>query len=190
MENINKLFDKLDAVTAESQVKVEDMRDAIQKELNTTYRDWKELQDAVSKLSNQVGVEYCTNEYGDVEAWTRFYPLADVPRREREFLETYLGTVVGSVFVDWENDTLTQCVGGDEILIREDNWPHGGGVYQSGKQIIAEADYTDDDGDVNEDLRNELIEKHMERTGYFPGVYLTNNHDNHLIPVDTTKRKD
>lgn len=184
MSNLDRLFKSIEAANDKTKLETGKIADEIQRLLNVQYSDWTDFQKALSQLENHENVEYCTDECGDATAYIRFCELANVPEQEREFFEVYLSEN-HFAYVDWDCETLTSFLGSDEIFIVDDGRTHDCGVYQNGKQIIAESEYTDEENDVNETKRNELIEAHMERTGCFPRVYETNNRDNTLYPVST-----
>lgn len=167
-----------------NQNRVNMIKDQIQTHLNARFDDWKALQEGIKAATECDGVAYQSNEYGEAEAWLRCDALSDVAEVEREYLENYVAE--HCIHINWEHDCLSVSLGGDEILINDSGRKHDRGVYQSGKQIIEESDYTDENEEVDETKRNILIERHMEATGCFPGVFRTSEHDNELYPVKTT----
>lgn len=181
------LFEKLAATELECANNVAIIKLSIQEALNVEYDKWKALQNKLVALACCKNVEYVA-EYNDVLALLQWDDLSKVPKNEREFLETYINLQETNISIDWENDTLSMFLGDDEILINETY--RNGGVFQGGKLIIDNKLYTDDDRNIDESKRNELIESHMESTGNYPGVYMTNSHDNYLIPINTVKKKE
>lgn len=105
----------------------------------------------------------------------------------REYLEEWLSENYG-LSIDWKNDCFLNYLGNEEIIIQDDAG-RDNGVYLGSKLIIDESEYLDDEGAVDEDKRNNLIEKHMEETGYFPGVFrLTRHGDVYLVNTQKKKR--
>ena len=183
MTSLNVLFASLDLTKAAQATRLSEISDEIQTELNAKYADWTALQAAVEALESSTGVGYTYGQHGEVCSWIRFEALADVPKRERQYLESYVEDNY-CMRVDFENDVLIQNLGEDEITIQA---YHGrdNGVYQSNALIISPSEYVTEDGeDVG--LRNKLIEEHMERTGCFPGVFEVSYHGD-ITPVNTSK---
>ncbi len=79
-----------------------------------------------------------------------------------------------------------QMTEGDAIIIN-----HKGDVFMTGERgaFIRREEYTDVDGNQDEAKRNALIEAHMEKTGYFPGVFRTDVHGN-VFHVNTLAREE
>lgn len=181
MNTINKLFAALENLQGESRVKESEITSKIQALLDDQYKGWKALQDILNKLESYESVEYFGDEYGDIYSFIRFPDVLDVPEQERDYFEAYLAD--RGVSVNYENEYLAQCLGGEEIVIQDD---HGraNGIYQGHNLIIDEIEYLDDNGDVDVTKRNALIESHMEKTGWFPGVFcVTRSGD--ICPVKT-----
>lgn len=128
-------------------------KNRLQELYNKQFDDWKELQDALKAL--EASEKYGTNEYGEIYAWVRFDE--EVSEDEKEYLDTYVQEHGFSI--DFKNEALMsfqgECIGIDE----------DGDVFDGRKCIIERREYKTDDE------RNELIEKYMERTGCFPGVF-------------------
>lgn len=184
MDKVAKLFEQLECLKAEKLAKIAEIRGAIQAELNKKYNSWHELQEMIRKLRDFDGVSYYVEEFDNVEARCRFDVLRSIPYAERDFLEDYLAD--HDIYVDWYPPTLTVSLGSDQILIVDSAiFAVDRGVYQSGEKIIPESDYLGDGGEVDEERRNALIEAHMERTGFYPGVFLCSHHGNSLYPVST-----
>jgi hypothetical protein len=180
---ITQLFQELEAFETETSNKAGELQSLIQTELDRTFDDWAALQSAVANLESFEGVEYFS-EGEDICSFVRFDCLADVADRERDYLESYLSG--RGVLVDWKNEVLSQYLGPDCIIIQDD---HGrdNGVYQEHKQLFDEDDYRDEDGEIDEQKRNALIESHMERTGCWPGVFRVTRHGD-VYPVNTNKK--
>jgi len=160
---IKNLLDQIHSETAN----ITKLQEKLQKEYNRVFSDSETLNKAISNAENSS--EYQFGRYGDIESWYRFSGLSDYAEC-REYFETWLSEK-HCMRVDWENDCLIVSHGDDNILIQDDT-RHDNGVWQSGKLIIDESEYKSD-GEVNEVKRNALIEAHMEKSGYFPGVYRT-----------------
>lgn len=180
MNTIDKLFEQLESFESETRAEQSKIQSQIQNELNAVFDDWKELQDAIKKLESFDKVEYYGAEDG-IYSFVRF-DLTDVPEREQDYLRDYLMDK-HCMYPEFKNDVLTQFQGDDCILIQDE---HGrdNGVYQGHKCILDEDEYKDEDGEINEERRNELIEQHMERTGWYPGVFRLTRYGD-VYPVNT-----
>lgn len=170
---INALNKKLDQLSVDS--------GAIQTELqnawNEVFDDMPQLREKFVELDNSQ--EYGLDEYGNIISWVRFItsPFQDSL--------TYLGNWFSEhgVYLDAENDALTQSHGDDNLIIQDDT-RRDNGVWQSRKLIISESEYRDD-GETDTTKRNALIEAHMKKTEYFPGVFRVDSHGN-VFSVKTT----
>ncbi len=149
----------------------ESTRDGLAEKLQAEYdkvfkkRLGTQIEIALRELDHSF--EYCQHESGDIQNWVRANELLDlVPEDSREYFDNYLSNF--GTYVDWENETLYSLDGGN-FIINDD-----GDVYDSdsGKFIILKSEY---DGC---DERDSLIEKHMENTGYYPGVFSVDRHGN------------
>jgi len=127
----------------------------------------KDLRQALTDLENCNDNQYGIDEFGDVYSWVRFdlseYKQLDLVEKLSEYLDIS--------WVDDDNDCICQGHGDDCILINTDDRD----IWQAGKLIISSKDY-----DTKEE-RNKLIEKQMEKTGYFPGVFEIDGHGNVMI---------
>jgi hypothetical protein len=180
---IMELRAKLDDVKKLTQQQTDSIAQELQKEYNKVFDDSKDLTKAIANADNSS--MYQQGNYGEIESWFRYSKLADYADC-REYFETWLSDR-SCMRVDWDNDCLIVGHGDDNIIIQDE---HGrdNGVWQGSKLIISESEYKNDDGEVNEAKRNALIEAHMEKTGYFPGVFrLTYHGDVYLVQ---TKSKD
>lgn len=118
---------------------------------------------------------YDTDSNGEIIRWFRFNGLDDIPENAREYFEEYVQDVA-CAYVNW-NDFTLYTYEGDSIVINDD-----GDVFECNKLIIDAKAYED------EAERNALIEAHMERTGYYPGVFRQDNHGNiFLVSTRATK---
>lgn len=133
------------------------------------------IKTAVSKL--EASNEYTWDKFGEIASWIRM-DLSEFKKCREAFADYMLEE--HHTLVDFENDALI-CSLGPCIVIN-----HDGDVYdQDGdKFFIKKSDYQDDDGELNEAKRNELIEAYMEKSGYFPGVFRSDYHGN-LFAVKT-----
>lgn len=183
MKAINTLFKALDLVKRDGREKASKVEAELTKALEAQYSDWQALHKALGILDSEDGVEYEGREDG-IYCFTRF-DLSDVPEREREYLDSYLMNLCATP--DWENECLMLYLGDDHYTIQDDTRMDNG-VWQGHKLVIDESEYKDDDGDgdVNEEIRNELIEAHMEKEGCFPGVFRVTRYGD-IYPVKTTK---
>lgn len=156
MKNVNELFEQLSDEQKQYNVAQAKLMGKILKELSIKYDDWSSLQKAIA--DSESSTSYMWNKYGDISTWFRFGALSEVEDRERYYLEQYLAEHY--IIVDWDNDCLERSQGGCFVINDE-------GVFDTdaAKFIINSSEYGDD-----ESLRNQLIEQHMERTGYFPTV--------------------
>lgn len=158
----------------------------VKQELRNAYFDVfnadADIKAAISRLES-------TNDYGadsnGIYAWTRYAAPKEYTKTQdaKEALQDYFQDY-GFSF-DVENDALINRYGDDEIIIQDDT-RRDNGVWQGHKLIIAESEYLNEDGDVDESKRNALIEAHMERTGFFPGVFRITQYGD-VFPVNTHK---
>lgn len=183
MTNLDVLFASLENAEIRMAAERNSIDDKIQTALNAQYCDWTELHEAISRVQYGTDSKYFADECGEIQAWTKFEALSNVPAREHHYLDSYLSEY--GVYIDWSQDILAMSLGGDEITIQSE---HGrdNGVYQSHKLILDEGDYTIDGDYVDVALRNRLIEEHMERTGCFPEIFSVSQYGD-ITPVKTTK---
>lgn len=163
---IRELQTKLEAAESNAKLTANTLRQQLQSEYDKVFDDSKELTKVISNAES--ASEYQLGEYGEVESWYRWHGLSDFLDC-REYFETWLSSNY-CMRVDWQNELLIVSHGDDNIMIQDDT-RQDNGVWQSGKLIIKEESYRDEDGEIDEDKRNALIEAHMERTGHFPGVF-------------------
>jgi hypothetical protein len=182
MSDLNKLFSQLDAVEKSLKVSKAEIDAKIQTALNAVYADWSLLQRMLEHLESGTGVVYQGNECGDIEAHLSMEELDEISERERPYFDEYL-THKSCGYVNWDDKTLYICLGSEEITIQDDT-RHDNGVWQNHKCIIDESEYKSDDGEIDEEKRNELIEAHMEKSGCFPGVFHVTQHGD-IFPIST-----
>lgn len=178
MKNLKILTKKLENTRIENQAKIQVIQNEIQKILDVQFKKDKYIQKQVKDLENSN--KYTMNELGDVEQWLGF----ELPEKFKTF-EDYFSTWLNDqgYYYDSKNDCLLCSHGDDNIMIQAE---HGrdNGVWQGHKIIIKESEYKNEENEVDEKLRNELIEKHMEKTGHFPGVFRVTYHGD-IYPVNT-----
>lgn len=185
MNTVNELFERIELIENPSRVSISAITSLIQERLNLVYSDWRVLRTGIQKLeSNEV--EYSLEEDG-LYTWIRLAELSDIPERERPYFENYIESEGGGIHVNWENECLMQWCGDDYYSIQDDSRDRRDrGVWQGQKLIIPETEYIDEEtSEVNETLRNQLIEKHMESEGCYPGVFRVDYYGN-VTPVNTT----
>jgi hypothetical protein len=157
-------------------------RDKIETKLQLA---WNKVFDKSKTLKAGISAVESSNEYfgdecGEIVSWVRF-DLSNF-QECKQYLECYLGDYC--VDIDWDNDCLKYRQG--ESLIIQDDTRRDNGVWLNHKCIIDESEYRDinsenehyERGEVNEVKRNELIEKYMEKSGYYPGVFRVDYHGN------------
>jgi len=182
-KKIKQLQNKIDSLNAGHTQDIHTLLDILQKEYNKVFDKDKELQKALNSL--ECSQEYSGDENG-IYHWFRYSNLNDIPENEKEYFETYVSEKA-CCYIDWNNDCLKAYEG--ESLIIQDDTRHDNGVWLEHKLIIPESDYTNEDNEVDKKIRNTLIEKYMEKTGYFPGVFRVDQHGN-IFPVNTQPKKD
>ena len=166
MDKITKLFAQLDSLKEKNNAEVNTLNNLIQAELNLVYSNWPALYQAIALLQDSKNFEL--REDG-LYSWLRFYELSEVSIRRREYLDAYLIDSHG-VHCDFSNDCLLQYLGEDFISIQYDTRSDNG-VWHEHKLVIEESEYRNDDGEISEVLRNNLIESYMEKIGCYPGVF-------------------
>lgn len=156
---------------------------AIEAKLQTAYNEVfdknEEIQKAIREV--QTSQEYAWDNYGEICQYIRFY--ANDFKDCQEYLKNYLREN-HYIEIDFQADILTYSQGFN-IVINED-----GDVYDqdSDKFFIKKNDYRNDDGELDTDKRNELIEAYMEERGYFPGVFSSDRYGN-VFAVNTQAKK-
>lgn len=112
---------------------------------------------------------YLWSECGGIDEAIRYNALSKIDEKDREHFAELVCADYGFT-IDWDNDVVMQCLGDDNITINDD-----GDVFEGSKLIISHRNYTDDAD------RNAQIEAHMEKSGYFPGVFYSDRHGNLTI---------
>lgn len=176
MSNINELTAKLKALQADMTEQVLGLKAELQTAYNAVFTDSTVVRAMVDRIESGEPDGYQWNEYGDeLVQWYRMPSLSEFAEEPtREYFESYLTASACIRSIDFENDAVT-CSEGGAFVINDD-----GDVYDtdSGKFFVSRDEYETDAE------RNALIEEHMERTGYFPGVFSSDRHGN-VVPVDT-----
>jgi hypothetical protein len=180
MKNIEKLFKKLNKIDLIHSKNQESIKTEIQKELNKIFNKNKEIKKSIKDLESGSCIDYL-GEVDGIYSYIKCYELSEIKPEYREYLKNYLSDY--GITIDFKNECLLNYLGDDNIIIQDDT-RHDNGVWQGNKIIIAESEYKDDSREVDESLRNQLIEKHMEKTGYFPGVFRIDYYGN-IFPINT-----
>ena len=157
-----------------------DIENQLQAEYNKVFDKNTEIKKAIAEVQNSQ--EYCWNDFEEICQWSRFY--AKDFKDCQEYLKTYLREY-HCIDIDFKNDALLYSTGFN-IIINDD-----GDILEqdSGKWIIKKDDYRDDDGHLDENKRNELIEKHMEKTGCFPSVFRCDRYGNVFLEDTRNDKK-
>ena len=156
---------------------------AIETKLQTAYNKVfdkdKDLQKSIVDV--QDSREYTWNEFSEICSWLRFF--AKDYEECQEYLKTYLREGY-YIEIDFQADALMYSQG-HTIVINED----GDVLDQDGdKWFIKKDDYRDENGELDIEKRNELIEAYMENTGCFPGVFSSDRYGN-VFYVNTQNKK-
>lgn len=130
--------------------------------------------------------EYQISDHGDVEQWIRITSGLEAFSDCIEYLSDWFADQ--GFRLDVVNSTLLNNCGSDNLMIQDDAWQRYNGVWQNNKLIIPESLYRNEDLEVDEIKRNELIEAHMEHTGVFPGVFRQTKYGD-VFRVSTVARK-
>lgn len=171
MLKINNKIKALNKELTENDTKTIDIEKKLQCEYDKVFDKNKVLKEAIAAVNDSK--EYSTNDCGDIVSWIRF-DFTDFEHC-KEYLLNYLrdGHYIDC---DFTNDTLMLSHGNDNLIIQDDT-RHDNGVWCNGKCVIDESEYKDD-GEVDEDKRKELIEAYMQKTGFYPGVFRIDQHNN------------
>lgn len=153
----------------------------LSKVADATFDADSELQSALKGI--EASEQYGLDELG-IYAWYRYVPPKeylsdDVKPHFDAYIEAY-----GYRF-DSDNDALINSFGsyigvdyqGNVYLDEGDGGPI--------EMIATIADYTTEDGEVDEDHRNTLIEEWMESKGYYPGVFSIDYYHGNVFPIKT-----
>ena len=170
---------ELETLNAEHSEKVESVKKRAIELLTAKLKDNAKLKESVLKLESST--ELTSTEHDEYYSqWIRFdaSDFIDVDSSiERDAFESYMSEN-HCMTIDFKNDALTYSIG-PCILINDD-----GDVLDqdSGKWFLKKSDYE------TESERNELIEKYMTKSGYFPSVIRCDYHGNAFY--ENTKESD
>lgn len=174
-KTIERLNQKLEAKNVDREAIIAKLRTAWGLEFMAS----KSIKAMISKL--EASTEYGLDRFGEVESWISL----DLSEFEdcTQFFEQYMRNE-HYIIVDFNNGILSYPQG-PNLIIQDD-----GSVYDqdSNKLIIKRSDYKDEDGEIDESKRNQLIEAYMEKSGYFSGVFRVDYYGN-VFPVNTTEKK-
>ena len=193
MTKLERLLKELSKKEQDQTKVIDEIKAKVQIEANKLFDKDKELKQALIELENSN--DYNIGEYGELESWIRFN--SNFPNELNEYFENYLSENFGYIRMDFKNDALISFHGDDFISIQDDaRHNQDNGIWQGQKMIIKEDEYRDENpenehyerGEINIAKRNELIEQHMEKTGYFPGVFRVDYHGN-VFSVNTKKKE-
>lgn len=179
-KKINELTAELEQESSLSKTRIEAIQKQLDAEYSKVFAKDKDIEKALANLEQ--ASMYGFDRYGEIIRWFRFNGLEDIPENARNAFEAY--ALDYCAYVNWEDSTL-YTFEGDSLVIQSDT-RHDNGVWINGKCVIDEAEYKNEDGEIDEDKRNALIEAYMEKTGYFPGVFRVDYHGN-IFPVNTCK---
>lgn len=182
MENLTPLLTKLNEKKAyDSALDAE-----IQALFDADCDKWALLQDEIKSLTEGEKLDYAWDSHGEIVSYVSSDAIAAIEQLGLgEYFETYLLNN-HCIRVDFVNKNLIQNIG-PALIINE-----SGDVYDqdSGKVVIdhEECEIRDGDyGELCEFKRAYLIEKYMEATGCYPGVFATNSRGTDIWLVDTSK---
>jgi len=176
---IETLKAQLNVLKIEVNSKIDALVASLQSTFDAMFDADDNLQKALIRLDQSN--DYMWVDSGDIAAWLRFdfTGYAD----DEKYLKTYLQER-HCIAADFDNGVLMQYWGPALVI------NHEGDILDqaSGKWPIKKASYTDDDGKCIVALRNELLENYMEKTGCYPGVFITNRQGDIKL-VDTQKKE-
>lgn len=176
---MNKKIEMLKNELTKHNAETANVQEAIQKEYNKIF-DKDAVLEALMERATECAAPnkadqsgYMFSEDGGIDYWCRFQAIDDY-REVADYLNEWVSTVHG-LYIDWKNDAVISSQGGGLVV------GVNGDVYDTDAQdvIVKSSEYS------NDAERNTLIEKHMERTGYFPGVF-RESFGGELFPIDTT----
>lgn len=187
-KSIELLKQKLSILKSTNAINESTLKLEIRDQLSKVFKKDKSIK-AIIALQDAKPDSYQYSEFGDVESYHRIENFDEVKTKFADYLEYLVEYIQDMTYgtVDLKYNALTINNGPNEIIINDD-----GDVYQSGKLIISVDDYRSVDSTYADTtysdigLRNELIEKHMEKTGFFPGVFESDRYGN-LTFVSTVK---
>lgn len=175
-KSLDQLFERRESLDTDRHNALGVVDDDIYALLETQWNDWLRLEDAVARLESKPD-GYQFDRSGDIEAWIRF-DASDVAERERPYFSDYMSE--SCIQVEFEQDCLTRSEGLSIVIQeperRRSNVPY---VYdQDTRKEVPLDDFTDVDGDIDEELLAHLLELYMVSTGCFPGIFYADLHGN------------
>jgi hypothetical protein len=183
---MNEEIETLTLMLERAELEHSHKRDEYKKRLLNQWEKVFENDNQLEKDANNAlsASEYGTDENG-IYSWYRVKTDLKTYKDAREYLEEYLSDKY-NLTVDWKNDCFVSWQGDDNYIIQDDT-RHDNGVWQGHDLIFDQDLYTNEDGTINIQKRNELIEGHMEKEGYFPGVFKVNSYGNVTFIKTNTK---
>jgi hypothetical protein len=176
MKNLSEIQNKINNIKAENQKTLNELKEKAQsvfaKKMNSP-KNQKIIKDMVSRVENSKELTNVPNDQW-LYLWSRedFSKLAN-DDFQKDLLQEYMRENF-CVEIDFKNDVLMSCIG-PCIIINDD-----GDILdeEANKWIIKKSDYRNEENELDIKLRNELIEKYMEKSGYFPSVVSVDRHGN------------
>jgi len=181
-KKIETLLKEIETAKNQAREVIDIKKVQLQKEFNKMLDNDISFQKALNNAENASDYQYAV--YCNVESWFRYLELDDVPEEHREYFEEYVSDKC--ISIDWNNSCFLMNQG--DCLIIQDDTRRDNGVWLNGKIVIDESEYKVE-GDVDEDLRNSLIEAYMEKSGFFPGVFRVTQHGDVFLVNTTPKGK-
>jgi len=182
-EEIETLNEMIKQANNRNSVLVEEYKKRLLGYWTKIFDNDKQLQKDAENAQN--ASEYGADENG-IYSWFRVNTNLTDYTECKDYLEEWLSDKY-CLTIDWTNNCFVSWQGDDNIIIQDDT-RRDNGIYQGHKLLFDESEYKNDDNEIDEVKRNELIEKHMEKTGYFPGVFRVDSHGN-VFYVKTLKNK-
>jgi hypothetical protein len=168
--NIKTLTEKMNKLRKDQWVQLNDLDGQLQAAWNEVFENDAGLNLSILRLENSR--EYGADD-GGIYSWTRLSLDCEVDSDSLTYLENYL--VDQGITLHWDDEAI-KSYQGDCLMIYDDT-RYENGVWLDARCVIDESEYKID-GEVDETKRNELIERYMEKTGYFPGVFHCDRHGN------------
>ncbi len=177
-QKIRKLQQDLEYVQSTNAQVINDIKDILQDEYEKIFEKDSDIQALINGLENNESCQYQLDQDG-------LYLVKDIDFNIDEDCQEYLDIYLSNMgyILDINNEVLKAYLGDDFIAIQNDT-RHGNGVWQNHKCIIKESEYTTEDGEIDEVLRNKLIEEWMEKEGFFPYVGIVTSYGD-FFPVNT-----
>ena len=178
MSTIQELTDKLTVLDESHSEQHDILQEQLQSKYNLVFDQDAYLKSLVSEIDSDKAV-YDLREDG-------LYLTTSIDVSDYSESIEYLESWFSDQSIYLENDILMLLLGDDFIAI-QDNTRHNNGVWCNREIIICENEYKSEGEDVDETLRNKLIEEYMEKTGCFPSVGRVTQHGD-FFPVNTQVR--